>query len=157
MVATLVRLGAIRTGDVEAAFRAVPRHVFLPGVPAARVYAAYEAIPTHFRPDGVPISSSSAPSIMATMLERLGCQPGDRVLEVGTGTGYNAAVLAVLVGPQGRVTSVELDPVIATEAKAHLAVAGTTGVRVWAGDGWQGDPADAPFDGIIVTVGAWED
>src|SRR5436309_10390598 len=156
MVATLVNRGAIRTGELDVAFRAVPRHVFLPGIAAARVYAADEAIPTHFRPDGVSISSSSAPTVMAVMLERLGCGPGDRVLEVGTGTGYNAAILAVLVGPQGRVTSVELDPAIATEAEAHLAAAGTTGVRVRVGDGWVGDPDAAPFDGIIVTVGAWD-
>jgi methyltransferase of FxLD system len=156
MAATLVQRAAISTPAVHTAFLAVPRHVFLPGVAPASAYAADAAIPTHFRPDGVSISSSSAPTIMATMLEFLGCRPGDRVLEVGTGTGYNAAILAVLVGDNGSVTTIELDPAIAAEAEAHIAAAGIMGVRVRVGDGWLGDPGGAPFDRVIATVGVWD-
>jgi protein-L-isoaspartate(D-aspartate) O-methyltransferase len=156
MVATLVERGAISTSELEGAFLAAPRHVFLPGIAPASAYVADAAIPTHFRPDGVSISSSSAPTIMAVMLERLGCRRGDRVLEVGTGTGYNAALLATLVGPTGSVTSIELDSTIAAEAAAHLDAAGVRGVRVRVGDGWLGDPTGAPFDRVIVTAGVWD-
>lgn len=138
---------------MEHAFLEVPRHVFVPNVPTAKAYVPDVAIPTHFGSDGVSISSSSAPAIMARMLEGLGCRAGDRMLEVGTGTGYNAALLSHLVGPDGSVSSIEIDEVIAREAEAHLRAAGVSGVRTVVGDGWQGDPLGAPFDGIVVTAG----
>ena len=69
-------------------------------------------------------SSSSQPSVMAMMLIQLDPQPGDRVLEVGAGTGYNAALLAHLVGPRGQVTTIDIDPAITQAAQAHLARAG---------------------------------
>ncbi len=86
------RARLIRSPAVEAAFRAAPRHLFLPEVPVEQVYRD-EAIVTK-RQDGVPISSSSQPAIMAIMLEQLALEPGHRVLEIGAGTGYNAALLA---------------------------------------------------------------
>lgn len=156
MVDSLIERGAIRSAAVETAFRAVPRRLFVPGVPLDRVYRADEAIPTHLRPDGISVSSSSAPSIMAVMVERLAGEPGNAVLEIGTGTGYNAAILAEMVRPGGAVTSVELDPIVAAEAEEHLAAAGVADVRVRTGDGWLGAPHAAPFDRIIVTVGVWD-
>src|SRR5687768_1419512 len=126
LVDGLVREGSIRSPAVEAAFRAVPRECFLPGVPLGRVYRD-EAIVTHEQ-DGVPISSSSQPAIMAIMLEQLAVEPGHRVLEIGAGTGYNAALLAQLVGPRGRVVTLDLDEPIVAEARANLAAAGIGGV-----------------------------
>lgn len=155
MVDELRRRSAVMTSDVERAFRSVPRHPFLPGVPIDRVYTADRAIATRFDDEGVSISSSSAPNIMAVMLERLGCGPGDHVLEIGTGTGYNAALLAHLVGPDGRVLSIELDDDIAEPARAVLAELGTD-VEVRVGDGWLGAPDAAPFDRVIVTAGVWD-
>src|SRR5262245_19757926 len=105
LVDGLIADGALRSPAVEAAFRAVPRHLFLPDVPLEAAYAD-AAVPTWRRSDGVPTSSSSQPAIMAIMLEQLGLEPGMRVLEVGAGTGYNAALLAHLVGPSGSVTTV---------------------------------------------------
>jgi len=139
---------------VEAAFRAVPRHLFLPDVPLETVYAD-EAIATKTR-DGLAISSSSQPAVMAIMLEQLGLQPGDHVLEIGAGTGYNAALMAHLVGPTGRVVTVDLDQDIVEKARAHLAVAGCTEVKVVCGDGAMGYPEAAPYDRIILTVSAWD-
>jgi protein-L-isoaspartate(D-aspartate) O-methyltransferase len=153
MVRALRARSAITSSSVEDAFLAVPRHLFVPGVSTAKAYVPEVAIPTHFGADGVSISSSSAPAIMARMLEGLDCRAGDRVLEIGTGTGYNAALLVHLVSPGGSVTSIELDEVITREAEAHLRAAGVSGVRTVVGDGWRGDIAGAPFDGIIVTVG----
>jgi len=91
--------GHICTSRVEAAFRAIPRHLFLPGVSLSRAYSD-EAIATKV-PDGQAISSSSQPAIMAIMLEQLGLEPGHRVLEIGAGTGYNAALMAHMVGDAG--------------------------------------------------------
>ena len=105
------------------AFARVPRHLFLPGVPLDAVYAD-DAVVT--RDDGgVPTSSSSQPSLMARMLDQLQVEPGHRVLEVGTGTGYNAALLAAL---GAAVTTVELQPEVAAAAVEHLRAAGVAAV-----------------------------
>src|SRR5207245_8982442 len=105
----LIASGCVPSPGVEGAFRAVPRHLFVPGVDPTEVYAD-RAIQTKRAPNGRGISSSSQPSIMAIMLEQLGLAPGMRVLEIGAGTGYNAALLAHLVGEQGHVTTVDIDP-----------------------------------------------
>jgi protein-L-isoaspartate(D-aspartate) O-methyltransferase len=94
--------------------------------------------------------------MMAIMAEQLGLAPGQRVLEIGTGTGYNAAVLARVVGPGGSVTTVDIESDLVARARAGLAAAGYPEVRVSCADGGYGDPAGAPFDRIIVTAGAWD-
>ncbi len=134
------------------ALRVVPRHLFLPGV---RPEVAYrdDAIVTRRGPDGQPTSSSSQPTIMAIMLDQLGLEPGHRVLEIGAGTGYNAALMKYLVGPAGTVVTVDLDQDVAREAAAHLATAGYPEVTVVAGDGAGGYPPDEPYDRVIATVG----
>ena len=101
------------------AFERVPRHLFLPKVSLDAAYAD-DAIVTHDE-GGVPTSSSSQPSLMARMLEQLQLQAGDRVLEIGAGTGYNAALMAEL---GAAVTTVELQPAVADAAREHLLAAG---------------------------------
>jgi protein-L-isoaspartate(D-aspartate) O-methyltransferase len=146
----------ITRSEVLDAFRSVPRHLFVPGTPLGQVYAHDAVIPTHFDDTGMSISSSSAPNIMATMLEQLDVAPGMRVLEIGAGTGYNAALLGHLVGDGGEVVSIDLDPVMVAEAQEHLRTAGLSNVRVLAADGWLGAPGGGGFDRIIATVGVWE-
>jgi len=146
--------GHITTPRVEAAFRAIPRHIFLPDAPLETVYAN-DAIPTKKR-DGVAISSSSQPTVMAVMLEQLDLQRGQRVLEIGAGTGYNAALMAHIVGGAGRVVAIDIDDDIVADARAHVAAAGVDNVEVVRGDGADGYPAAAPYDRIILTVGAWD-
>lgn len=136
-------------------FATVPRQLFLPGVPLEQVYDD-EAIVTKRDAYGVPTSSSSQPAIMAIMLEQLGLEPGMRVLEIGAGTGYNAALMSRLVGPSGQVVSVDLDADLVETAAAHLAAAGVGGVRLVCGDGAAGYEADAPYDRMIATVGVWD-
>ena len=152
MVTRLVKQGTMPRGQIEAAFRAVTREHFLPGVPLESVYSG-EAVITRRRPDGVPISSSSMPEIMAIMLQQLDIQPGQRVLEIGAGTGYNAAVLSTLTGADGEVTTIDIDDAIVKEARKHLDRAGRPGVRTVTGDGWLGAPDHGPYDRIEVTVG----
>jgi protein-L-isoaspartate(D-aspartate) O-methyltransferase len=149
------RAGIMRPEVVDA-FRSVPRHLFVPGAPFGQVYAYDAVIPTHFDDTGMSISSSSAPNIMATMLEQLDVAPGMRVLEIGAGTGYNAGLLGHLAGPRGEVVSVDLDPSTVSEAQEHLRAANVGNVRVRAADGWLGAPGEGAFDRIIATVGVWE-
>jgi protein-L-isoaspartate(D-aspartate) O-methyltransferase len=141
--------------DVEAAFRAVPRHLFLPEMAPARAYQD-EAFAIKFGADGLPLSSSSQPAIMAIMLEQLGLAPGQRVLEIGAGTGYNAALIAHILGDQEAVVTVDIDEEIVERARASLAAAGSGAVRVICADGALGVAEHAPYDRIIVTVGAWD-
>ena len=91
--------------------------------------------------DGRPLSSSSQPAMMAVVLERLGVEPGQRVLEIGTG--YDAALLSHLVGPAGHVVSLDIDQDIAREAHEHLARSGIATVETIAADGADGRPSTA--------------
>lgn len=150
LVDLLCRSGAITSAEVEAAFRKVPRHLFLPHLPPEQVYRD-DAIPTRWA-EGLPTSSSSQPAIMAIMAEQLELHPGLRVLEIGAGTGYNAAVLREVVGQAGAVVTVDIQPDVAEEARAHLQAAGYGDVVVITGDGGFGYAAGAPFDRIIVTA-----
>ncbi|HEY3735684.1 MAG TPA: methyltransferase, FxLD system [Streptosporangiaceae bacterium] len=147
--------GTLSDARIAAALRAVPRHAFLPGVELERAYRD-DAVVTKTGADDRAISSSSQPAIMALMLAQLGVEPGHRVLEIGAGTGYNAALLARLAGPAGQVTTVDLDEDTAAAARAHLHGCGFGAVRVIAADGWLGWPQDAPYDRIILAVGAWD-
>ena len=147
--------GALHDARVAAALADVPRHKFLPGIDPGRAYAD-DAVVTKVDADGRPISSSSQPAIMALMLEQLDVQPGHRVLEIGAGTGYNAALLAHLAGGSGEVTTLDLDDDIVAAAREHLAACGYDRVRVVRADGGNGWPPGAPYDRIILTVGAWD-
>jgi len=153
-VEQLIKNGCITTTAVEAAFRAVPRHLFLPSMPPEHVYQD-QAIPTKYA-EGIALSSSSQPTIMATMLEQLALAPGHRVLEIGAGTGYNAALIADIVGDTGQVITMDVDEDIVAQAREHLAVAGCNQVTVVQGDGAFGYLPSAPYDRIILTVGAWD-
>lgn len=117
-----------------------------------RVYQD-QAIVTTKDQRGIPASSSSQPSMMASMLEQLDLRSGQRVLEVGAGSGYNAALLARIVGARGQVISVELDPITARGARRGLASA-KSGAKVVRGDGREGWPRGAPYDRVIVTASA---
>ena len=137
---------------MHAAFLAVPRERFVPDVPLEQVYRD-DVVVTKRDERGIPVSSSSQPQIMARMLERLALDPGQRVLEIGAGTGYNAALLKTIVGPRGRVVTVDVDPELARGARDALRGAG---VRVVVGDGREGWSRGAPYDRIVATVATGE-
>jgi protein-L-isoaspartate(D-aspartate) O-methyltransferase len=148
----------IRSDSVAAAFIEVPREQFIPEVLEDRGLAAVysdEAFVIKRDAMGLPLSSSSQPAMMAEMLELLDLRPGQRVLEIGAGTGYNAALMANLVGPAGRVDSIDIDPEIASRARRALQRAGFK-VAVAVGDGRAGFSPRAPYDRIIVTASADE-
>jgi protein-L-isoaspartate(D-aspartate) O-methyltransferase len=122
--------------------RAVPRHLFIPEAHRARAYADR----------ALPIGSGqtiSQPYVVAVMTEALDPKPAERVLEVGTGSGYQAAVLSGLVE---QVYTIEIIPELAGRARRTLAALGYDNVVVITGDGYRGLPEEAPFDSIIVTA-----
>src|SRR5262249_34183951 len=146
--------GHIRSPRVEAAFRAVPRHVFLPGIEFEHVYSDVP-VPIKQR-NGVTLSGSSQPTMMAMMLELLSLERGHRVLEIGAGTGYNAALMAEIVGEHGAVTTIDIDDDLTGRATEALRAAGSENVRVICADGGYGCADGAPYDRIVLTVGAWD-
>ena len=144
MVARQLQRRDITDPRVLVAMGTVPRHRFVPEGLASRAYGDYP----------LPIGEDqtiSQPYIVALMTQWAELAPGDRVLEVGTGSGYQAAVLAELTD---RVFSIEIRPDLARQAAARLKDLGYTRVQVISGDGYQGWPEAAPFDAILVTAAA---
>jgi protein-L-isoaspartate(D-aspartate) O-methyltransferase len=111
-----------------------------------------EALVTRFI-DGMPASSTSAPSLVARMLEFLGLGEGTKVLEIGAGTGYNAALMAEIAGDQDLIITVDVLDDVAEQTRRLLAGAGYPRIRVLARDGFDGAKEEAPFDRIVATVG----
>ncbi len=144
MVAAQIAARGVRDAKTLAAMRAVPRHEF---VPPSSGRQAYEDHP-------LPIGHGqtiSQPYIVGFMTEALELRGGERVLEIGTGSGYQAAVLARIAS---RVFSIEIVAALAAESGERLKRLGCDNVRVRAGDGYAGWPEEAPFDAIIVTAAA---
>lgn len=142
MVQEQIVARGIRDEKVLAALRAVPRHVF---VPADFRPASYEDRPL---PIGLG-QTISQPYIVALMTELAGVRRDSRVLEIGTGSGYQAAILGEL---SDHVFTIEIVPALARRARATLRQLGYTHVNVREGDGYAGWPEEAPFDVIIVTA-----
>ncbi len=141
MVDRLVANEIISDARVIAAMKAVKRHLY---VPESQRPMAYE---DHPLPIGYQ-QTISAPSIVGMMTEALAPKPTDKVLEIGTGSGYQAAVLAKLVN---HVFSIEIVEPLATSAKERLEQLGYANVSVKYGDGYLGWPEHAPFDSVMVT------
>ena len=99
-----------------------------------------------------PPSSTSQPSLVMNMLEALDIRPGARVLEIGAGTGWNAALMAHLVESSGSVVSIDNQPDVARSARRHIKRAGLKNVHIVTGDGANGHPKAAPYDRLITTV-----
>jgi len=144
MVAAQIEARGVRDARTLAAMRKVPRHLFVPAALAGDAYADHPLPIGH----GQTISQ---PYIVAFMTEALGLRGGETVLEVGTGSGYQAAVLAEIAA---RVDTIEIVAPLAEEARERLARLGYRNVEVRAGDGYQGWPDAAPFDAVMVTAAA---
>jgi protein-L-isoaspartate(D-aspartate) O-methyltransferase len=146
MVEHQIRRRGVRDGRVLAAMERIARHRFVPE--KLRDYA-YDDSPLSIG-DGQTISQ---PYMVALMTESIAPEPGDRVLEVGTGSGYQTAILAELVL---QVYSIERIPVLAERAERLLSGLGYENVSIRVGDGSQGLGEEAPYNGILVTAGAPE-
>ncbi|MEZ4712188.1 MAG: methyltransferase domain-containing protein [Caldilineaceae bacterium] len=152
LVQKLTQLNHIKSDAVAAAFLATPRYFF---VPDAALAEAYENRALPLKQQGEAwVSSISQPSMIAIMLEQLEMRPGMKVLEIGAGSGYNAALMAYLVGEDGRVITLDIDQDLVDGARANLAAAGVANVTAVCADGGLGYAASAPYDRIILTVEA---
>jgi protein-L-isoaspartate(D-aspartate) O-methyltransferase len=137
-----IRARGVTSPRVLAALEAVPRHLFVPESERSEAYADTP----------LPIGAGqtiSQPYIVAFMTHHLDVQPGERILEIGTGSGYQAAVLSRL---GAEVYSIEIIKILGERARRTLAELGYRNVQLRIGDGYQGWPSAAPFDGIIVTA-----
>ena len=175
LVAALKSEGRLSSPLVEAAFKEVPRHPFIDHFyllerkdrrmqwqqvqPSTvqntdawlRAVYANQPVVTAFDEYNTPTSSSSSPDAMALMLEALQLGPGLRVQEIGTGTGYNAALLAHIVGDPHQIFTVEIDAALAHRAQHILDRVAGEGITVYAGDGLRGYAPGAPYDRMIAT------
>lgn len=177
LVETLRQAGALKTPALEQAFLRMPREPFVPCFYEQEtadhsmgwklvcaddldredyLTAVYrnQSLVTKLDERHWPVSSSSQPAVMAKMLEALDVQPGQRVLEIGTGSGYNAALLATLTGEASPVVTIERDAELAATAGEALERVLGPGVAVIVGDGVAGWPSGAPYDRIIATASA---
>lgn len=134
--------GEIRDQNVLDVIASVPRHLFVPGASLYRAYANHAASIGY----GQTISQ---PYVVALMTEALELRGRERVLEIGTGSGYQAAILSVLAA---EVYTMEVVEPLATEARERLLRLGYSDIHVRAGDGYAGWPEEAPFDRVIVTA-----
>lgn len=149
LVEDLIRKGALSSEPVIAAFRKVRRPDFV----------HQDMLPHATEDTPLPIEHGqtiSQPSTVATMLELLHVQPGDRVLEVGCGSGWLTALLAELVGPSGFVYAIDIIPQLVDLTMEHLEKYKYTNLEVRWGNGWEGNSKHAPYNRIIVSAGAGE-
>lgn len=172
MVAELRAHGLVTDTTTEHAFLTTPRHLFVPSFvdyPSAVVHQqptsdpglemwlatvySEAALVVALNERGKPRSSSTSPRMMALMLDQLALLPGAKVLEVGTGTGYNAALLGRLVGDAGSVHTIEIDDELAREAAQRLEAVGCHNVTVHHGDATRPLSSPSWFERVIVTAG----
>lgn len=151
LVDDLIERRVVTSAMVETAIRAVPREFFVPEVALRDAYAD--------RPQrvkevgGLTLSTISQPTMIAIMLEAAELEPGHRVLEIGTGSGYNAALLAEIVGPAGRVVTIDVEHDLVVAARDRLSRRGLDQVVTITADGREGFPSGGPYHRLISTVG----
>ena len=142
LVSKLAQAG-IKDESVLAAMKSIPRHILIPEILRGQAYHD-QALPIG---EGQTIS---APGVVARMTQALCLRGAERILEIGTGSGYQAAVLSRLVES---VTSIERIPRLAAAARGHLDRMGISNVTIFLGDGTRGRTESGPYDGILVTAG----
>ena len=148
----LKREKTLRDASVERALRAIPRELFAAGV---TLEAAYENHVIRIKElHGEVISTLSQPAMIVEMLQQLRVRPGDRILEIGTGSGYTSALLAALAGPGGSVTTIDLEADLVAAARVRFEQLGLQRIRAHVGDGAAGAPGGAPFDRMLLTASA---
>ncbi|MCL5100706.1 MAG: protein-L-isoaspartate(D-aspartate) O-methyltransferase [Candidatus Marsarchaeota archaeon] len=144
-VDVLVHSGILRSKRIIDAFKHIKRHLF---VRKEDMEFAYQDMPLPLARD----STISQPSTVAVMLEYLDIREGDRVLEIGTGSGWNAALIGYCVGSAGSVVSLEIDNELANNAKDNISKTEIKNVKIICKDGTKGHIEDAPYDRIIYTA-----
>lgn len=152
LIHALAEHGAIQSASVMAAMRTVPRHLFAPWLSLEEAYSDRAWVLPEMIAE--TMSTISQPTAVAMMLEGFALAEGQRVLEIGTGTGYNAALMAYIVGESGQIITVDIEQPLVEAARIRLV--DHSNVKVIHGDGGQGFSAGAPYDRIVATVGVWD-
>ncbi len=147
--------GDLKNWRLEDAFATVPRHLFLPDVTLSEAYSD-KSIAVCYDTTGESTCSATMPSMIAYLLNQLQLEDGHNVLEIGTGTAYSAALIRNIIGPEGRVTTLEIERPVVQLAQDNLLRAGVTGVNVVHVDGAEGYAPRAAYDRIVSTVGIWD-
>lgn len=158
MAENVIRRGWAPSPAVQEALRTVPRHRYVPESPPATAYDHALAVVTRRTTTGESVSSVSAPWLQADMIEKMRLEPGMTVFEAGSG-GYNAELVAHVVGPAGRVVTVDLDPYVVRRTRRLTAEAGSGRVTALLGDGGDGAPGHVPrggFDAGVITYRTWD-
>ncbi len=145
MVEKLKQQGIVISQEVYQALLKVPRHLF---IPESLRHRAYLDTPQSINKG----QTISAPHMNAMMSEYLEVEPSQKILEIGTGSGYQAALLSELVGPTGQIFTIERIPELSATAQALLIELGYTNITCIVGDGSLGWESEAPYDRIIVTA-----
>lgn len=153
LINVLIENKFIRSTKLEGAFRNVPRHMFVPNVSIEEAYQN-KPISTKRNTKLGSISSASAPGLVAQMIELLDIKEGENILEIGAGTGFNAALIGYIVGEKGNVVTIDLDQDIVDKARENISKLGLKNIAVICRNGIHGDEAHAPYEKIILTVGA---
>lgn len=154
MVDFLMACGFVRSSALESALRAQPRHHFLPGVDLRTVYQD-RAVTTAYSENGWFDSSCSTPSVVSLMTEALEIAEDSRILEIGSGTGWTAALMAEMA-PRGTVTTLEVLPDLAAASRLRLEERFGDRVELRCADGSNGSAGPGPYDRIIFACGATE-
>jgi protein-L-isoaspartate(D-aspartate) O-methyltransferase len=139
--------------EIEKAFFKYPRHLF---VPEYSVTAAYSDHPLLLYEKGPFTSTISQPSFVLQILNKLQIQPGHKVYELGTGSGWNAALMSALVGENGTIVTSEVIPEVAARAQKFFKELKVPNIHLIAGDGFEGHLEEAPYDRVIFTAGSSE-
>jgi protein-L-isoaspartate(D-aspartate) O-methyltransferase len=139
--------------EVEKAFYKYPRHLFVPEYSVAEAYSDHPLLLFEKHPF---TSTISQPSFVLQILQKLQIEPGQKVFELGTGSGWNAALISALVGETGKVVTTEVIPEVAARAQRFLKLLKVPNVLAIAGDGFDGLPEEAPYDRVIFTAGSSE-
>lgn len=155
LVHLLSERGKLQDSRIEAAFTEVPRHIFIPQADPNEVYADKSIVIAYDENDEA-IISSIMPSMLAQMLHQLDLSAGQNVLEIGTGTGYFAALLRHVLGETATVTSIEIDRDMTDIAEKNLLKLGFRNINIVHGDGANGYAPRASYDRIVSTVGVWD-
>ncbi len=150
---TLIRKAQPLTSRTEDAFHKYPRHLFVPEYSLSEAYADHPLLIFEQYPY---VSTISQPSFVLKILDSLEIEKGHKIFELGTGSGWNAALMSELTGPTGLVVSSEVIPEVAQRAQKILGKLNIVNVKVLSHDGFEGHIEDSPYDRIIFTAGSEE-
>lgn len=154
MVEKMKKSNVIYTKIVENAFLNVYRHWFIPDQSLVQIYSD-KVIYTKVNKNYELLSSSTSPNIMAQMLEKLQLKVGEKILEIGTGTGYNAALIGNIVGEKGMVITIDIEEDVIRHATEKFSNINYSWVKAVEGDGFDGYENMGKYDKIMLTVGTW--